>query len=52
MNGTNTPRRLRFLVCIILLQACLLFILSSCAKTSCQLQAVAGGSIYCEENSK
>lgn len=52
MNGINSPWRLRFWVCIIVLQVCLVFLLSSCAKTSCQLQAVAGGSIYCEGNSK
>jgi hypothetical protein len=52
MNGENTLGRLRFWVCIMLLQASLVFLLSSCAKTSCNLQAVAGGSAFCEETSK
>lgn len=35
---------------IILLHICLAFLLSSCdAITSCNLQAVAGGSQYCEQ---
>lgn len=35
---------------IILLHFCLIFLLSSCdATTSCNLQAVAGGSQYCEQ---
>lgn len=34
---------------IILLNICLALLLTSCISTSCSLQAVAGGSQYCEE---
>jgi len=34
---------------IILLHICLALLLTACVKTSCDMQAVAGGSQYCEE---
>jgi hypothetical protein len=34
---------------ILLLHICLALLLTSCVRTTCDLQAVAGGSQYCEE---
>lgn len=48
-----TQRRYSNLKChvyqMILLHICLAVLLSACVKTSCDMQAVAGGSQYCEE---
>lgn len=49
MDGTNIFFRRRQALCILLLQVILMFTLSACITTSCEMQAVAGGSAACEE---
>jgi hypothetical protein len=52
MDGTNIFLRGRQMFCILLLQVILIFMLSACITTSCEMQAVAGGSAACEETSR
>lgn len=49
MNGKNIFYRVRFAICILLLQTNLTLLLSGCAGASCHLQAVAGGASLCKE---